>query len=205
MDTLSNGVFLIVAVAGWLAMRQAPTIAPGTRMALHTLCLGLVCTCLGSGVYHAWPSAFTLVLDRLGMAVAFAGVLGLALAGHLCGASARATTTPLLTTLLAAAGLAAVLPWAMNNLLPWIVVQFGGVLLLLWAAWAPSASSELRVRYGWVVAWYALAKAFEANDEAIFRWTHEWVSGHTLKHVAAALAAWPVVSAVLHNGRKQKR
>jgi hypothetical protein len=49
---------------------------------------------------------------------------------------------------------------------------------------------------GVVVAWYALAKVLEGADSAVFAATGEWVSGHTLKHVAAAAAAWPVVAAV---------
>ena len=48
---------------------------------------------------------------------------------------------------------------------------------------------------------YARAKALEFGDHAVFAWTQGWVSGHSLKHVMAALAAWPVI-AVMHNDAK---
>ncbi|MEY9425078.1 uncharacterized membrane protein (DUF4010 family) [Bradyrhizobium ottawaense] len=41
---------------------------------------------------------------------------------------------------------------------------------------------------------YVLAKLFELGDALIFEATGHVVSGHTLKHLAAALAAWPVIS-----------
>lgn len=34
---------------------------------------------------------------------------------------------------------------------------------------------------------YLLAKVLEATDEVIYGWTHHIVSGHTLKHLAAAM------------------
>lgn len=47
-----------------------------------------------------------------------------------------------------------------------------------------------------VMAWYTLAKVLELGDHQVLAMTHGWVSGHTLKHIAAAMAAWPVISAV---------
>lgn len=49
-----------------------------------------------------------------------------------------------------------------------------------------------------VIAWYCVAKVLELNDHAVFAGTHGWVSGHTLKHVVAALSAWPVIT-LMHN------
>ena len=49
-----------------------------------------------------------------------------------------------------------------------------------------------------VVALYAVAKLLELGDHAVFGFTHGLVSGHSLKHAVAALAAWPVI-AVMHN------
>jgi hypothetical protein len=54
-----------------------------------------------------------------------------------------------------------------------------------------------------VIAWYALAKALELGDHVVFDLTQGLVSGHTLKHVAAALAAWPVIS-LMHNGAQAR-
>ncbi len=54
-----------------------------------------------------------------------------------------------------------------------------------------------------VIGWYMAAKVLELVDHEIFTATHGWVSGHSLKHVAAAMAAWPVLG-VMHNGAQKK-
>jgi hypothetical protein len=51
-----------------------------------------------------------------------------------------------------------------------------------------------------VIFFYALAKLFELGDVTIFEATGHIVSGHTLKHLAAALAAWPVIRALRPTG-----
>jgi hypothetical protein len=47
-----------------------------------------------------------------------------------------------------------------------------------------------------LIAWYALAKLLEANDDAVFHLTQGIISGHSLKHLAACMAAWPVLAAL---------
>jgi hypothetical protein len=54
-----------------------------------------------------------------------------------------------------------------------------------------------------VIGWYALAKALELGDHVVFDLTLGLVSGHTLKHMAAALAAWPVIT-LMHNGAQAR-
>lgn len=44
-----------------------------------------------------------------------------------------------------------------------------------------------------VIGVYVLAKLLELGDEAVFHAMGEWVSGHSLKHVAAACAALPIL------------
>ena len=133
------------------------------------------------------------------MSVAFAGLLGLAVVGRISPRAGLATALGLLV-----AGPAAVLVWAhTGNLLPWAVVQFGGLLAVLALACLPHRHGALVVQWGAVIAWYAVAKAFELADHAVFEATGQWVSGHTLKHLMAAGAALPVLFAMarLHHSR----
>jgi hypothetical protein len=183
LDVLSNLPFVVLGV--WLLRRAAGSNA------VRVLGIGLLLTGFGSALYHWVPTAHTLVADRLGMAVAFAGALALATQGWLGAQAGRGALLLLLPTAL----LAAVLP-AQGNLLPWVLVQFGGVLWLLLAAWAPRLEGSLPVRWGLVVAGYALAKVLEMHDTETFQWTGGWVSGHSLKHLAAAAAVLPVVAAL---------
>lgn len=46
------------------------------------------------------------------------------------------------------------------------------------------------------MAIYAVAKAFELADHTLFEASGQLISGHSLKHMVAALAAWPVISAL---------
>ena len=96
-----------------------------------------------------------------------------------------------------AAGLLAVAYWRLRgDLWPWAVVQGGGLLaVLLLAAWRPLAGA-LGVRLGSVIAVYVLAKLLELGDHPIYALSGGAVSGHSLKHLVASLAAWPVLAAL---------
>lgn len=199
-DTLSNAVFLLPGLLGMWALRpwRAASSKPAVLHAgLAVFFVGLLLTAVGSTVYHWQPSGANLALDRAGMGVAFAGLLTVATAERLSMAGA----VWMLRLSLPLALLAAALPALNGNVLPWFVVQGGGVLwvLLLALLRRPRAGGlgwTLNLNLGAVVAWYAVAKVLEGADAAVFAATGEWVSGHTLKHLAAAGAAWPVVAAV---------
>jgi hypothetical protein len=200
-DTLSNAVFLIPGLLGLFAMAVPGALrglSPVLRSGLAVFFVGLLLTALGSGVYHWAPSGPTLALDRLGMAVAFAGVLTVATAERLSLQGA----VWMLRLSLPLALLAATLPAFTGNVLPWGVVQGGGIVwVLLLALLRRPLSGSLGVSLGAVIAWYAVAKVLEGADTAVFAATGEWVSGHTLKHVAAAGAAWPLVAALRRHAR----
>jgi len=69
-------------------------------------------------------------------------------------------------------------------------VQFYPMLaipLLLWLYYRPAVKTILPILV-WIVVWYVIAKVFEAFDFPIYRAIG--VSGHTLKHLAAAVTTW---------------
>jgi hypothetical protein len=151
---------------------------------------GLILTCLGSGFYHLHPDETRLVADRLGMAVAFAGFLGIAVGERISVRAGQAVVV-----LMTAAGLLAV--WVgRDNLTQWTVVQVGGMALAVGLALTPPRSGALGVRLASVILFCGLAKFFELSDAVLFEATGHIVSGHTLKHLTAALAAWPVIQAL---------
>ncbi len=190
LDVLSNLPFLFAGVRGLIVVRRA-SLPPAMRRAAQVFFIGLICTCFGSSYYHWAPTDFALMIDRLGMAIAFAGVISLA-AGSRLGDEASARATPALLLL---APLAAVAAYSLQNVLPWAIVQFGGVALILWLAYLPKRA-ELPLKLFVLIGWYALAKLLEAKDEAVFDLTQQTISGHSLKHIAACMAAWPVMAAL---------
>jgi hypothetical protein len=194
LDVLSNLPFALAGAWGLVLLgRVRPGVLDAaTRATAGLFCAGLLLTAAASSWYHWQPDNAGLLWDRLGMAVAFAGMLGLAAAQRV---SPRAGSATALVAL--AAGPLAVLWWAhTSNLLPWAVVQLGGMLLVLALACLPQRAGALALRLGPVIAWYGAAKLLELGDHAVFEATGQWVAGHSLKHLAAAAAAWPVLRAL---------
>ena len=201
LDVLSNLPFAVAGAWGlvWLRRLGALRLCLATRATAALFFVGLVLTTAGSSWYHWQPDNAGLLWDRLGMSVAFAGLLGLAVVGRISPRAGLATALGLMV-----AAPAAVLAWAhTGNLTPWAVVQFGGMLVVLALACLPHRHGALVLQLGPLIAWYAAAKVMELADHSVYEATAGWVSGHTLKHLLAAGAALPVLFAMarLHHSR----
>ena len=191
MDVLTNAPLALAGLSGLLAQRGR-TLPGATQQAALVFFAGVVATGFGSAWYHWAPDAAGLVWDRLGMAVTFAGALALAVAERVGQAPARQA----LRVLLPLAVLSAILPASNGNVLPWAVLQFGGMALIVWLALGKPVPGAIGIRLGALIGLYALAKALELGDTAVFHATADTISGHSLKHLVAALAAWPVIAAL---------
>ncbi len=189
---LGNLAFLPAGAAGLLALRRrgaAPSAA--ARAGWAAFFGGVLLTAFGSGWYHLAPTNARLVWDRLPIALACQGLLCALLAERV---SARLGARLLLPLLLFAGG--SVWWWARTeaagagDLRAYGVAQFGpATALLLLAVLAPRRAGACADLLWGVVGWYAAAKAGEALDRQIFA-LGGVVSGHTLKHLAAAGAPW---------------
>ena len=162
---------------------------------------GLLVTAAGSVFYHLEPDTLRLAADRAGMAVAFAGLIGFAV----CERVSQRAGWPVAWFVLAAGLLAVAVFHETGNLLPWAVLQFGGMLLVLVLSLARPVHGAIGFKLGWVIFFYALAKLFELADHAIYEATFHFISGHSVKHLTAALAALPVLQALGGMTRKQLR
>lgn len=197
MDVLSNLPFALWGMVGiWAllrAVRERAVSAPAAAMA-GLFFGGLWVTAAVSVAYHLQPGDAGLVWDRGGMVLAFAGLLGLAAMRAISTRAGMALATAVLVL-----GPLSVHAWSLTgNVLPWAVLQFGGMALILgFACLRPAQARELPVRWALLIAIYALAKLLELGDHAVYEWTGQLVSGHSLKHMVAACAAWPVVMALL--------
>ena len=230
LDVLSNVAFVVwgvVGLLGLLAVGRAQTsplrhLVSPLRSVAFLFFSGLMITGAASAYYHLTPNNDGLAIDRLGMVVAFAGMLGLAAAERV---SVRAGMICALATMVF--GVLSVAVWAgTGNVLPWGVVQFGGMAGVVALAFAAPVSQMMSssvsrsvpqettrstpppiapsstppIAWGWVIAIYALAKACELADSQIYAFSQQLISGHSLKHLIAACAAAPVVWALcLHS------
>ncbi|MBP6562738.1 MAG: hypothetical protein KA214_04600 [Neisseriaceae bacterium] len=198
-DVWSNVPITCVGIVGiWLGrqgdlLRRWPVLGAQQQLFFY----GLVLTGVGSFVYHLEPNDQTLWLDRLGMCVAFAGMLGVALT-HRC--SDRAGEVVAYAALIA--GPVSLWLWQYSgSLWVWGLYQGGGMVLIMGLAMLPAVSTRHRISLAAVMACYGVAKLCELGDHQLFALTQGWVSGHTLKHLWSAAAGLPLVWAL----RRQRR
>ena len=194
LDVLSNLPFAVMGAWGLWWLRRVPLDRLGTaqRGLAGLLFIGLIATAFCSSGYHLDPHDAGLCIDRVGMSLAFAGLLGLAAADRI---SARAGVA--LAALVAVAAPATALVAGMaGNMTPWAVLQGGGLVLLAALALRRPQPRALGFSIIGVIAFYAVAKALELADAPVFALTQQLISGHSAKHLVAALAAWPVVRAL---------
>jgi hypothetical protein len=196
MDVLTNLSFAMAGIWGLLKCASARQLKGWTvRLGLVQLFFaGLLMTFAGSCYYHLQPDDSGLLWDRAGMAGAFAGLLGIAVADRI---SERAGAV--MAALVVVGGLLSVNHWAhTGNLLPWAVVQGGGMLLVLLVARQRPVAGGWNLPLAAVIFLYVVAKLLELGDHVVYAATSGWVSGHSLKHLFAAAAALPVLW-VMHN------
>ena len=199
MDVFSNLPFALAGFVGVVCLWRAPRRAVSNMQRAMSLLFfaGLVLVAIGSSAYHLDPGPQGLAVDRYCMAMAFAGLLGLAAAGHISERAGAALGLAAMAT-----GMGAVKYWTFTaDALPWAVFQVGGMLLVWWIAAQHPRVRALPVNWSLVLLAYGSAKLLEINDYAIYELTAHIVSGHTLKHIVASMAAWPVIAAVASAGR----
>jgi hypothetical protein len=190
LDVASNVGFLIVGVIGVVVAsgRRARFEFAIERWPYVIFFVGVTLTAAGSAYYHLTPDNETLFWDRLPMTIAFMALVCSQIVDRI---SIRLGLTLLIPMLML--GAASVIYWriteraGVGNVVPYGVLQgYSVVILLLLAVLKPSRYTRGKILY-WVFAWYVLSKILETYDANVFEWTH-LVSGHTLKHVAAAAA-----------------
>jgi hypothetical protein len=200
-NVVSNAPFLAVGALGlWFVLRPAaarpggPFLTPAERWPYVVFFLGVALTAFGSSYYHLDPSNDRLLWDRLPMAVAFMALFAAVVAERV-NLKAGLRLMPLLV----AAGLASVLYWhwterqGCGDLRFYYLVQFYPMLILpLLLLFFPARYTGTSYLLG-ALGWYLLAKVFEHPLDAPIFALGGIVSGHTLKHLAAALAAFWVL------------
>lgn len=175
-DVLSNLAFLIVAVYG---ARHA--YVPMGRL----VCAGVAAIGLGSAIYHVAPSDLTLAFDWAPIALTL-GMLSAAVIEDRGGPGRVAFALAPVLAIGAVAWWLATGGTHGGNMAPYVAVQAACIALPpLVAVLAPGS-----VRTGWLfagVAGFALARVLASYDRALL--DAIGISGHSLKHIAAAQAA----------------
>jgi hypothetical protein len=199
LNVASNLPFVVVGVLGlWLLFRsdvvrpESPLLDRTERLPLVVLFTGVLLTGFGSSYYHLDPDNDRLVWDRLPMTIAFMGLFA-GMIGERVSVRAGAWLLWPLVWL----GFASVLAWHLGeqrdagDLRLYGFVQFYPLVtipLLMYLFPARyTRAGDIIIALGW----YLLAKVLEVGviDHGIYNAGHV-VSGHTLKHLAAAMATY---------------
>ena len=191
LNVVSNLGFLIVGAVGLRRLwRSCTSFADAReRWPYAVFFASLVGVGFGSVVYHLAPSHGSLFWDRLPMSLAFMSLLSAVLVERL-GPRIGLRLFPWL----AAAGPLSVVHWVLSeragvgDLRLYGLVHFYPMLLIPLLLWLFTPRYTRGGDLLWVLALYATALVAERLDHEVFA-AGGWVSGHTVKHVLAAVAA----------------
>jgi hypothetical protein len=202
-DVISNVPFAIVGICGLLAL-----LTPGRikfldsreRWLYLVMFASLILTAWGSAYYHLAPDNARLVWDRIPIMIVFMALLSAVIAERVT-VNVGLGLFPLLEVL----GVASVFYWQLSELRGhgdlrfYAAIQVYAILILLLALLLPptyTRGSDFAV----VVGFYILAKILEEGDRQVFT-LGRIVSGHTLKHLAAATASFWILRMLILRSR----
>jgi hypothetical protein len=201
-DVVSNVPFAIFGLWGLIfLLRYSPEeirehfLDRRERWFYIIISIGLFLTAFGSGYYHLDPGNERLVWDRIPMTIVFMSLIA-ALISERINLRAGLWLLPVLLLI----GVSSVVQWHLSeirgagDLRFYGTVQAYAVIFVLTALLFPSPythGSDLL----WIAGFYILAKIMEILDKPIFS-LGQIVSGHTLKHLAAALAGYSILRMV---------
>lgn len=195
-DVMGNLAFMVFGLAGLCAIHRhrQECILPKEYWLWAVFFAGATLVGFGSGYYHLSPSNQTLVWDRLPMTIAFMSLFAIIIMERV-----HSRAGLYLFPVLLICGIASVWYWnhtemlGQGDLRPYALVQFFpmiAIILMLWLFPARYSGTRYLV---YTLGWYVLAKLLEHFDKEVFALTAQLVSGHTLKHLAAAIGIYMLV------------
>jgi hypothetical protein len=194
-DVASNIPFFLVGILGlvFLAKARAGPADP-LAPAFFTYFVGVGLVAFGSAYYHYEPNNETLFWDRLPMSIAFMALFSAFISDRIHERVGRLLLVPLVVL-----GVASVVYWHVSEQAGAGDLRFYGVVQFFPMVALPLICVLFRPRrldgryVAAMIGFYALAKVFEFFDQATFELLGQAVSGHSLKHLAAAVAAYLVL------------
>jgi hypothetical protein len=200
-NVVSNLPFLVVGalglrfVLGRAALRPGgPFLEPAERWPFVLFFLGVGLTAFGSTWYHLQPANERLLWDRLPMTVAFMALFAAVLMERINYRLGLWLLPPLVVL-----GLLSALYWhwteqqGRGDLRFYYLVQFYPMLVLPLLLLVFPARYTRTVDLFAALGWYIAAKVCEHPLDATLFAVGGLVSGHTLKHLLAALSAYWVL------------
>jgi len=191
-NVVTNVPFVIVGLLGLYKLKFPGklNVISDINIAYILLFFGTFLVGFGSSYYHLEPNNQTLVWDRLPMTIAFMALFSIIISEFISVRSGRALLLPLIL-----AGILSVAYWHFSevrgegDLRFYLLIQFypmlaAPIILLCFCSRCTHVYA-----YGWLLLAYIVAKLFEHFDAEVFN-VLGVISGHSLKHLAAALGMY---------------
>lgn len=186
LNVISNFPFLIIGFIGLVLCHHGNYFKlslQGELWGWTCFYVGVAAVGIGSSYYHLKPDDASLVWDRLPMTVAFTSIIAIFIIERIDERKGMISIIPLVL-----AGVISIVYWRFfDDLRPYALIQFVPCIAIpLMAILLPPMYTH-STYWLWAAGFYLLAKVLEATDDVVYKWTHHIVSGHTLKHLFAAM------------------
>lgn len=197
-NVITNLLFLLVGITGLAFLLRDPRTPSAfaeraEQRSYLVFFIGVALTGIGSAYYHLAPDNARLLWDRLPMTVGFMSMLAAMITERVSLKGGIRLLGPLVVL-----GIASAVYWRLSasagaeNVMPYVVVQYGSIaIVLLIAALFPSRYTQANRIY-LVIGLYIMAKIAESLDAWVFS-MGSIVSGHSIKHLVAACAAYQIL------------
>lgn len=202
-NVVSNIGFLIVGLWGLYTLRYRDCVFENWREknAYWVVFTATTAVAFGSGYYHMWPNNDTLFWDRLPMTVTFMSIVSILLTEKIHDRLGILFLFPLIII-----GVLSLLWWVFTE---WHTLYVGDLRFYIMVQAAPVVMTPVMIymyedrytlahRFYWCCACYVLAKMSEVMDHEVFHFTGEWISGHALKHILAAIGGVALIPMIRH-------
>ncbi|KAH0874911.1 hypothetical protein HID58_072273, partial [Brassica napus] len=185
LNVISNFPFLIIGLIGLVLCFYPDDYfrfsLRGEKLGWTCFFVGVAAVAFGSSYYHLHPDDARLVWDRLPMTIAFTSIMAIFVIERIDEHKGTYSIVPLLLV-----GLGVICRF-FDDLRPYALVQFVPCIVIpLMAILLPPMYTH-STYWLWAAGFYLLAKVEEAADKPIYSWTHHIISGHSIKHVCAAM------------------
>ncbi|XP_058771815.1 uncharacterized protein LOC131645170 [Vicia villosa] len=186
LDVISNFPFLIIGLIGLVLCHHGNYFKlslQGELWGWTCFYVGVAAVAVGSSYYHLKPDDARLVWDRLPMTVAFTSIVAIFIIERIDERKGMISIIPLVL-----AGVVSIAYWRFfDDLRPYALVQFVPIIAIPVMAILMPPMYTHSTYWLWAAGFYLLAKVLEATDDVVYKWTNHIVSGHTLKHLFAAM------------------
>ncbi|KAK7247377.1 hypothetical protein RIF29_42259 [Crotalaria pallida] len=194
LNVVSNFPFLVIGVIGLMFCQHSSYFKlslQGEVWGWISFYVSVVATAFGSSYYHLSPNHDRLVWDRLPMATAFASLIAILIIERIDAKKGTVSIIPLNM-----AGILSIIYWRYyDDMRVYGLLQFVSTFAIpLMAILLPPMYTHSEY-WLWASGFYPLAMIQETADKVIYACTFHTVSGHTLKHLSAAMV--PVLLTIM--------